>query len=294
MQCCKQRCFKKQCFKTRCFKVRAWKEFAAIAALLFCSAAPLSAQELFSYTEPASNMPAHSLGTRASNWMMREVPAQGGINYHLIPELMVGVNKAWMVHAEAFLSNRDGGLLLEGGGIYAKYRFLSRDGDHSHFRMAAFGRASRNNSRVHQEEIETNGHNSGLEGGLIATQLLHKTALSSTVSFEHAMNGPRAHDYSHTLATEAVNYTFSVGQLILPKKYTGYGQTNFNVMLEVLGQWLPQNGRNFLDAAPVVQFIFNSQTRVDVGYRRQLWSSMSRTAPNGLLLRVEHTLFNVL
>jgi hypothetical protein len=279
----------------QCFKRNYLKSFARLAVLVLTSAAQAGAQELFVYTEPASNMPANSLGLRASNWMMRERPDEGGgVNYHLIPELMWGVNKAWMMHAEAFFSNRDGRLTTEGGALYAKYRFLSQDGDHRHFRMAAYGRAATNNSSVHQEEIETNGHNSGLEGGLIATQLLHKTALSSSASFENAMDGNKAEEYSRNLATHAMNYTFSAGQLILPKKYTSYKQTNLNLMMEVLGQWLPENGRSFLDVAPSVQLIFNSQTRLDVGYRRQLYSTMERTAPNGIMVRVEHTLFNVL
>jgi hypothetical protein len=271
-----------------------FKFLAALAALCSLGTTKVSAQELFVYTEPASNMPANSLGLRASNWIMRERPSEGGgVNYHLIPELMWGANKAWMLHAEAFFSNRDGGFTTEGGALYAKYRFLSNDGDHRHFRMAAYGRASANNSSVHQEEIETNGHNSGLEGGLIATQLLHKTALSSTASFEKSMDGNKAEEYSRKLATRAVNFTLSAGQLILPKKYTSYKQTNLNLMLELIGQMLPENGRSFLDVAPAVQLIFNSQTRLDVGYRRQLYSTMERTAPNGIMVRVEHTVFNV-
>lgn len=270
-------------------------KLTGITALLFWSAVSAGAQELFVYTEPASNMPAHSVGLRTSNWLMRERAAEGGgLNYHFIPEIMWGVNKSLMLHAEGFFSNRDKSFTAEGGAVYAKYRFLSKDGDHRHFRMAGYGRASVNNSTVHQEEIETNGHNSGWEGGLIATQLLHKTALSATASLEQAMDGARAHEYSHVLATEAVNYTLSIGQLLLPKKYTGYGQTNLNLMLEVLGQTLPQNGRSFLDVAPSVQLIFNSQTRVDVGYRRQLYSTMERTAPNGWMVRMEHLLFSVL
>ena len=284
-----------QCFKKLCFKMRCSKILAGFAALIIWSAGPTKAQELFVYTEPASNMPAHSVGLRTSNWLMQEQDADGGLNYHFIPEVMWGVNKSLMLHAEGFFSNRAGRFVTEGGAVYAKYRFLSRDGDHRHFRMAAFGRASVNNSEVHQEEIETNGHNSGLEGGLIATQLLHKTALNATASFEHAMNGDRATgEYATGLADKAVNYTVSVGQLLLPKKYTGYGQTNLNLMLEVLGQHLSQTGRSFLDIAPSVQFIFNSQTRVDIGYRRQLYSTMQRTAPNGFMLRLEHLLFNAL
>lgn len=279
----------------RCFSTLRLSAALSVAVLAFSAEDSVYAQELFVYTEPASNMPAHSLGLRASNWLMRERPAEGGgLNYHFIPELMWGINKGWMMHVEGFFSNRDGRLTIEGAALYAKYRFLSRDGDHRHFRMAAYGRASTNNSSVHQEEIETNGHNSGLEGGVIATQLLHKTALSSSLSFEKATDGDKALEYSTSLATSAVNYSFSAGQLILPKKYTGYDQTNLNLMVEILGQLLPENGRSFLDVAPSVQLIFNSQTRLDIGYRRQLYSTLERTAPNGFMVRVEHTLFNVL
>ena len=81
---------------------------------------------------------------------------------------------------------------------------------------------------------------------------------------------------------------------MLPKSYKSYGQLNVNVMLEVLGQWLPEVGHSYLDIGPSVQGIINSQLRVDVGYRRQLYSTMQRSAPNGVLVRVEYLLFNVL
>jgi hypothetical protein len=48
-----------------------------------------------------------------------------------------------------------------------------------------------------------------------------------------------------------------------------------------------------VDLAPAVQFIFNSQTRLDIGYKVQLYSDMQRVAPNGFMIRVEHLLFNV-
>jgi len=41
-----------------------------------------------------------------------------------------------------------------------------------------------------------------------------------------------------------------------------------------------------------VQFIFNSVARLDLGYRQQLSSSLYRTAPNGLFIRLEYNLFN--
>ena len=156
-----------------------------LAAVMLCSCLRIGAQELFVYTEPASNMPAHSVGLRVSNLLMHD-QMDGGTNYHLIPEVMLGVNKHLMLHAEGFFSNRSGGLAAEGGGLYAKYRFLSKDKVYRHFRMAAFARVARNDGGIHQEEIIINGHNSGVEGGLIATQLLHRQALSATVSYAFA------------------------------------------------------------------------------------------------------------
>lgn len=266
---------------------------AVITVLLALSATAGQAQELFVFTEPASNMPAHSVGLRVSNWLMRETNT-GRLNYHLIPEAMWGVNKNLMLHVEGFFSNREGGLSTEGAALYAKYRFYSHDSLYRHFRMAAFGRLATNNAKVHMEELETNGHNSGFELGLIGTQLLHKTALNGTVSYEQAMDNAGGNEFPVHYSNKAVNATFSIGRLIYPENYTGYQQTNVNLMLEVLSQYHPESGKVFLDAAPSVQFIFNSQTRVDIAYKRQIAGNMDRTAPNGFLLRVEHLLFNVL
>ncbi|MES2704944.1 MAG: hypothetical protein V4649_20070 [Bacteroidota bacterium] len=264
-----------------------------ILAVLLLGCSTAQAQELFVYTEPASNMPAKSVGIRLSNWIMDE-QYTSRTNYHLIPEVMWGVNKNLMVHMEGYISNRSSQLVAEGGAVYAKYRFFSRDNMYRHTRMAGFVRLTTNNADIHQEEIATNGHNSGYQLGMIGTQLLHKTALSSTVYYEQALDNRAGNEFPAAQANKAVNYTLSAGRLVLPKTYTGYKQVNMNVMLELWGQTLIGNGKSYLDIAPSVQFIFNSQTRVDVGYKHQLYGNMVRTAPNGLLVRVEHLLFNVL
>lgn len=252
----------------------------------------LQAQELFVFTEPASNMAKGSVGLRLNNYLMKE-NYESGNNYHLIPEIMLGVSKKLMIHADAFISNRNKtNLETEGGSLYAKYRFFSRDDIQSHFRMAAYGRASFNKSDIHQEEIETYGHNSGYELGVIATQLLHKVALSSSVSYEKAMDNGRLNKYPYAGRSSAVNYTLSVGKLMLPREYTDYKQTNLNLMFEVLGQTNTGNGGSYLDIAPSMQLIFNSRSRVDIGYRQQLYSSLRRTAPNGFIVRFEYNFFN--
>ena len=260
-----------------------------IAMLLLCLSG--SAQELFTFTEPASNMAAKSIGLRLNNYFVQE-KYTSKTDYHVIPEVMVGVSKKVMVHGDAFFSNRGNHFAAEGGSIYAKYRFLSNDDVQQHFRMAAFGRYSFNNSLIDQEEINLYGYNSGFEGGVVATQLLHKVALSSALSFVKAMDNSNNNKFPEGNAGKALNYTLSAGKLMLPKVYTDYKQTNLNLMLEFLSQWNLGSGKYYIDAAPSVQFIFNSVARVDIGYRTQLSHTLLRTSLNGVFVRLEYNLFN--
>jgi hypothetical protein len=176
--------------------------------------------------------------------------------------------------------------------LYAKYRFFSKDDLKKHFRMALYGRYSFNRADIHQQEIETMGHNTGYEAGFIATQLLHKVAVSSSLSYERALDNKPNYKFPITESNSAMNYTLSVGKLMLPKVYTSYKQVNLNLMLELLGQRLNDNKKSYLDIAPSVQFIINSQARIDLAYRQELYSTMIRTAPNGVILKFEYTFFN--
>lgn len=252
----------------------------------------INAQELFVMTEPASNMPSNSIGVRTMNSFMYE--NNGTLNYHLMPELMWGISQKWMMHLQSFHSNRvGGGLKTEGGSVYAKYRFYSVDDIHSHFRMAAYGRYSINNADIHQDEVETMGHNTGFETGLIATKLQNKVAISASTSYERALDNLPNYKFPTTQSHHAINYTISIGKLMYPKTYNSLNQTNINVMCEFLGQTLNPNGRSYLDVVPSIQFIIRSQARIDFAYRKQLYSSMLRTAPNGFMIKFEYTFFNV-
>ena len=263
-----------------------------LSALLFLSLV-VNGQELFSVTEPASNRPSHSIGFRVDNSIMNET-GTSKINYHLIPEIMIGVSKKWMLTANTFFSNRPGILRNEGGSIYAKYRFLSKDAMQKHFRMAVFGRLSYNNSDIHQEEINMYGHNTGMEAGIVATQLLRKVALSSGVSYVKATDNGNNNKFVYGYNEQrAVNYTFSIGKLMLPKEYRDYRQTNINLMVEFLSQVNTGSGKYYIDMAPSVQLIMNSQSRVDIGYRKELSATLLRTAPNGFFIRLEYNFFNV-
>jgi len=82
---------------------------------------------------------------------------------------------------------------------------------------------------------------------------------------------------------KAINYTFPIGKLMLPKEYRGYGQTNLNIMREFLSQVNIGPGKYYMDIAPSVQMIFNRQARIAIGYKKQLSTRLLRTAPDGLL-----------
>ncbi len=249
-------------------------------------------QELFVMTEPASNMPAGSIGIRAMNSFMFD--KSNKLNYHLMPEIMWGINQKWMVHLQSFQSNRTtSGLNLEGGSFYAKYRFYSSDDLHKHFRLATYGRISLNRADIHQEEIETMGHNSGGELGIIATQLVNKLAISGSVSYEKAVDNTSINKFPETQSNNATNYTLSFGRLMYPRVYKDLKQPNVNLMVEFLGQTLNQNGKSNLDIVPSIQFIIRSRARIDLAYRKELYSNMLRTAPNGFLIKFEYTFFNV-
>jgi hypothetical protein len=262
--------------------------------LLICLVAfsfQVKSQELFVMTDPASNVPAGSIGVRDMNFFLYE--KNGNLNYHNMPEIMWGVNNKLMLRAAAFISNSGDGFNTEGGSLYAKYRFFSVDDMHSHFRMAAYAKYSFNNADIHQDEIETMGHNTGYETGIVATQLINKVAISSSISYERALDNKPNYEFPAAQSNSAMNYTLSIGKLMHPKKYTSYKQTNINAMVEFVGQRLNGNGKSYLDVVPSVQFIINSQARVDLAYKQELYTTMNRTAPNGFLLRLEYTFFNV-
>lgn len=263
------------------------------AFLLFGVCTKVQSQELFVYSEPASNMAAKSMGFRLNNNLMKE-SGTSHYNYHLIPEVMAGISKHIMIHGEAFISNRNKSLVAEGAALYLKYRFYSQDEVHSHFRLAATVKGSFNNSDIHQEAIDLNGHNSGIETGLIATKLLNKVALSTGATYVYAADNSNGNKFVYgTENRHALGYNFSVGKLMLPKEYSSYKQTNLNLMLEFLGQTNLNTGKSFLDIAPSVQLIFHSRVRVDLGYRYALVKDLQRSSPSGGLLRFEYNIYNI-
>ena len=261
-----------------------------LAAAFLAAAYPAFSQELYVNTEPASNMATHSLGVRVEN--------QGYFNpaykNRSTLELMYGASKDLMVHGSIYQSDYyQGQQHFEGGSVYAKYRFLSVDSVQSHFRGAFFAKASSINNPITNQEISLEGDNSGLQGGVVFTKLMHKLALSASASYLHALNNADGYHLPTAYASNAVAYTLSAGYLLFPKTYQSYKQLNVNLYVELLGKNNPGYGQNYLDAAPAVQLIINSVFRVDFSYRTALWNDMQRTSNNTYLVRLEYNLFNL-
>ncbi|RDC56836.1 hypothetical protein DU508_06435 [Pedobacter chinensis] len=268
------------------------KRILILALLWAGSILNVHSQELYVFTEPASNMPTKSIGARLTNEGMFNNP---GFVSRTIPEVMIGFNKNLMMHAQAFLSDMDGQYRLEGGSLYGKYRFLSLDNVQSHFRAAAFGRISTSKRPTFTRDINLEGDNSGIQGGLIFTQLLHKLALSATLGYAHAFNDSEKQRAGMPEPNNMLSYSLSSGYLVLPVVYKDYRQPNFNVYFELLGKTDPGSGQSYLDLAPAIQMILNSTTRIDLGYRFQAAGNIAnRYTKNMYLIRAEFNFFNVL
>jgi len=260
-----------------------------LSVILSGMALSVFSQELYVNTEPASNMATHSVGIRLEN--------QGYFNpenkNRTSLEVMYGASKSLMVHGTLYASDYyQNQQHLEGGSVYAKYRFLSVDSVQSHFRGAVFVKAATINNPIHNQEIALEGDNSGFQTGVVFTKLIHKLAVSASTSYLHGFNN-RDYDIPATNATDAIGYTLSAGYLLFPKKYENYNQVNLNVYTELLGKANPGYGQSYLDVAPAVQLIFNSFLRVDFSYRTPLYNNMMRTSHNTYLVRLEYNLFNI-
>jgi hypothetical protein len=269
-----------------------------IFALLFSSIFA-SSQELYVFSEPASNRPANSLSIKYSGKFMPS-HHNGKMGVRNTAEMMLGVNKFWMVHSAATFANLYAypGLHLESGKLYAKYRFLSIDDIHKHFRAAAFLEASINRYTSFFQELSLDGDQSGVQGGLIATQLLHKLALSGTLSVIKALKNESWKPISNAnvpfLSFQAINYSFSAGLLVFPLKYSSFNQTNLNLYIELLGSKALDKPIHFVDIAPAAQLIFNANTKFNAGYRFQVNGNMLRMANQSYFISLERTFLNII
>lgn len=259
-----------------------------LALLAAIGSGGANAQELYPFSEPASNMPAKSIGLRLTNEGMFNGP---DFLSRTMPEVMIGFNKNFMLHFQGFFSDMDGRYRAEGASAYAKYRFYSVDGERSHLRAAVYGRASSSKRKIPSEDINLEGDNSGLQGGIVVTQLIKKLAASASLSYIKTF---WEEEQVAVFPDQMLSYSVSAGYLLLPFVYKNYRQPNLNLYLEVLGKTNPTGGRTYIDFAPAAQVIINSRTRVDLGYRFEVAGNMEpRYTKNMYLARVEFNFFNI-
>jgi len=260
--------------------------------LLYCVEAA-TGQELYVFTEPASNMPARSIAAKLTSRFQKGYHSSS-FEQRYAPEIMLGLNKNLMLHAATSFSDMySTSLRWESTWLYAKYRFLTVDKIHRHFRLAVFGEYAYSRNDLFYDELSLQGDQSGWQGGMIATQLLNKLALSSTLSLlkvtsEKPEVNPDVYPYS------AFNYSLSAGYLLLPFNYTDFNQTNLNLYVELLGQQTLDKSLFYTDLAPAIQLIFNSNFKVNAGYRFQLNSNMHRMSENSWLVSIERTFLNAI
>jgi len=257
----------------------------------------VNGQELFVFTEPASNMPAHSISGKITDHFVTSDAIYSRFSQRLMPQIMFGFSKKWMVHFGGTFSNmHTKEFKYESVNLYAKYRFLSKDEVHKHFRMAVFADGSITEAPFHYDETSLMGDKSGIEAGVIATQLSNKLAVSAIFSHTQVFDKSRNSEVIYVPARnyQVMNYSLSAGYLLFPKEYTDYRQMNVNLYSEFFIEQALDIKKYCFDMAPAVQFIFNSNTKLNLGYRFQLSGNMSRMSKTNWQVSLERTFLNAL
>lgn len=283
-------------------------------AFLLLFSYPNQAQELFPLAEPASTMPKNVLGVRAFTETYHEVNQWRNMT---ALRFLFGLTPKSSVYITGIASNHHGKKMppefpfhntpergahypykFNGIHVYSKYRFLSKDGENTHLRMALYAEGSYVNTTHHESEPDLMmGDNSGIGAGWISTYLRNKFAASLTIGYIYPFgihnvspdpiaglpDVPVYVDYGQTLT-----YSLSFGYLLFPKTYKDYKQLNMTFYLELKGKYFGdarvtmfegleneyhlhktryppalQDGY-FLDISPSVQFIINSNLRMDL------------------------------
>ncbi len=277
-------------------------------------------QELFPLNEPASNVPKGVLGIRGIGETYKELDQYRNqyslrVMYGLLPRLSVmatvGISnhhgKNFPANLVSHIHNGSETIYTTGeferglkypytfNGVYlfAKYRFISIDGQHSHFRIAANAEGSYLNQAHDEAEPTLMGDTKGVGGGLITTCLKDHFAISLTSGFivpgaheglsPDVSGGPMIP--TRIAYGRALVYNLSMGYLLFPRTYKSYDQLNFNIYLEFLGKayeaaTVQQYGNidvpintpllkagNYMEIAPGVQCIIKSNLRIDLSVK---------------------------
>ncbi len=251
-----------------------------------------AAQELYVFTEPASVMPARSLTLRSRTHMMGPNAMYDRFTFRNGIQLVAGLTKRWTMRVGGNWGNMQTYRVKpESFGVYSRYRLLSVDEVHRHFRLAAFLEGAYTAAPFRHDEVSLMGDKSGIEAGLIATQLRHKLALSLSASHTQVLHYSRKNAgwFGPARTFQTLQFSGSGGYLLFPRAYKDYRQTNLNLYAELLAQRSLDNGTFYFDLAPALQLIFSSRTKLNLGYRFQLNGTMDRMDERSWLLTLETT-----
>ncbi len=269
----------------------------------------LYGQELYPMQEPASSIPQGVWGVRLSSHLHYNYQTLAHretlrLMYGATPKLSLMLSGMFSnFHTQSFPQDLNEyyrqshhhqseqssyPYRFEGLHLYGKYRFVSNDGEHRHFRMAAFAEVAYNKGWHLDANPSLMGDQSGGSAGLILTQLVHKVAFSATGSVTHFLPY-RQGTQLWGQAGRALQIQAGVGYLVFPRKYRNFEDVNINLYVEgrykVYGRpvWIRdgyylninefaymRNGQQF-SLYPSIQFIFNSTTRLDIVLEQPLY-----------------------
>jgi hypothetical protein len=180
--------------------------------------------------------------------------------------------------------------LFEGLNLYAKYRWFSIDEQHKHLRLAFYGEVSK--SFVPHDEAEpVLGDVSGVGGGIIGTKLHRRFAISLTCGYVQPFTYKDKEQQITFKTGNSWHYNLSLGYRLLPISYSSYQNVNVNLYVEFInkgyeGAYMTVDGKphdfevyqdydpviynglianRYSEIRPSVQFIFNSNNRIDIG-----------------------------
>jgi len=233
------------------------------------------AQELFVISEPASIMPTRSVMIKQSYQQLG-----GKMNSSLYnTQLEFSFKKNWMMHI---------GTNFTASEIYLQNRLYSLDDIHSHTRLAFFLKAINSPFQPNTDAIMIDGQEKLWNAGFIATRLDYKWASSFSAGCLHRLTA------NSKYAKNGIEYIWSNGWLLYPKNYINYKQTNINFYVECIGQQLINDKTHYLDIAPAVQFIFNSQAKFNLGYKWPITDNSNRLNNKSLYISFDYLFFNAL
>ena len=248
----------------------------------------ITAQELYINSEPASLIPKGTKVVRLtnSNIFLDGYNIMGSIGNAFIvtPSLSYGLSKKIMLSGSIQFANKPyeqdmmPNFGLNGFKLYSKQRILTSDKQKYHTRLSSFLKYSYHENKFMKNNLDLELQDTGLELGIIGTQLINKLAISITTAITRISNIDEKFIQGSTVKWQTTNLntfknSISAGYLLFPRKYNSYKQTNFNLYVEyltntILNKEFPVRYDKFSSTfAPGIQFIILSRSRLDFSYK---------------------------